>query len=129
MDNIESLAANRICEPSLYVAERTMSKYQLAQLNIARMKAPLESPLMADFVNNLDVINALAEKSAGYVWRLQTEQGDATLLRPLGNDMLVNLSVWRDVAALHAFVFSSEHVQIMRRRREWFESMEQAYVV
>ena len=106
-----------------------MSWYELAQLNIARMKAPLESPTMADFVANLDRINALAESSPGFVWRLQTEEGDATALRPLGEDTLVNVSVWRDVQSLNSYVYRSAHVEVMRRRKEWFELTREAYVV
>jgi hypothetical protein len=106
-----------------------MSNYELAQLNVALMKESLESPGMADFVANLDRINALAESSPGFVWRLQTEEGDATALRPLGEDTLVNVSVWRDVESLNKYVYSSAHVEIMRRRKEWFERMREAYVV
>lgn len=106
-----------------------MSKHHLAQLNIALMKESLESPSMADFVNNLDRINALAEESPGYVWRLQTEEGDATTLRPLGENVLVNLSVWRDIEALREYVYKSDHASIMRRRKEWFDQMEEAFVV
>jgi hypothetical protein len=93
------------------------------------MKEPLESPRMADFVANLDRINALAESSPGFVWRLQTEQGNATALRPLGEQTLVNVSVWRDVESLSRYVFRSAHVEVMRRRKEWFERMGEAYVV
>src|SRR5258706_2235998 len=106
-----------------------MSAYELAQLNIALMKEPLDSPGMADFVANLDGINALAESSPGFVWRLQTEEGDATALRPLGEDTLVNVSVWRDVEFLNKYVYGSAHVEIMRRRKEWFERMREAWVV
>ena len=106
-----------------------MSNFELAQLNIAVMKAPLDSPSMGDFVANLDRINALAEQSPGFVWRLKTDDGDATALRPLGEDTLVNMSVWRDVSALSVFVYKSAHVEIMRRRREWFERMAEAHVV
>jgi len=106
-----------------------MSAYELAQLNIAIMKEPLESPGMADFVANLDRINALAEASPGFVWRLQTEEGDATAMRPLGEQTLVNMSVWRDVESLDKYVYGSAHVEIMRRRKEWFERMQEAYVV
>jgi hypothetical protein len=106
-----------------------MSQYELAQLNIAVMKGPLESPRMADFVANLDRINALADTSPGFVWRLQTEDGDATALRPFGEWILVNISVWKDLAALSNFVYKSAHVEIMRRRREWFEQMSEAFVV
>jgi hypothetical protein len=106
-----------------------MSDYELAQLNIAAMKEPLQSPGMADFVANLDRINALAEASDGFVWRLQSDQGDATAFRPLGEDVLVNLSVWRDAESLSRFVYRSDHVQIMRRRKEWFAPMREAYAV
>src|SRR5688572_12001664 len=106
-----------------------MSAYELAQLNIARMKEPLESPGMADFVANLERINALAESSPGFVWRLQREEGDATALRPLGDDTLINVSVWRDVESLNKYVYGSAHVEIMRRRKEWFGRMREAYVV
>ncbi len=106
-----------------------MSTYELAQLNIASMKEPLESPRMADFVANLDRINALAEASPGFVWRLQTEEGDATAMRPMGEDTLVNISVWQDVDSLNNYVYRSAHVEIMRRRKEWFEHMREAYVV
>ena len=106
-----------------------MSAYELAQLNIAVMKEPLESPAMADFVANLDRINALAEASPGFIWRLQTEDGDATGLRPMGDDTLVNISVWQDVASLNHFVFKSAHAGIMRRRKEWFSGMREAYAV
>lgn len=106
-----------------------MAKHHLAQLNIALMKEPLESPSMADFVNNLNRINALAEESPGYVWRLQTEEGDATTLRPLGENVLVNLSVWRDIEALREYVYKSDHASIMRRRKEWFDQMAEAFVV
>lgn len=97
-----------------------MSQYELAQLNIALMKEPLESPLLADFVATLGRINALADKAPGFVWRLQTEEGDATALRPLGEDLVVNMSVWKDVESLHAYVYRSDHAKIMSRRKEWF---------
>lgn len=106
-----------------------MSAYELAQLNIAIMKAALESPGMVDFVANLDRINALAERSPGFVWRLQTEEGDATAMRPMGKDTLVNLSVWQDAESLNKYVYQSAHVEIMRRRKEWFERMREAYAV
>ena len=106
-----------------------MSRYELAQLNIAVLREPLDSPIMADFVANLARINALAESTPGFVWRLQTEEGDATALRPLGENVLVNRSMWSDVAALNGYVYKSAHAQIMRRRREWFERMAEAYTV
>jgi len=106
-----------------------MPESELAQLNIARMIAPLESPLLADFVANLERINTLAESSPGFVWRLQTDEGDATDLRPFGDDVLVNLSVWRDLESLRGYVYRSAHVEVMRRRKAWFTPMEEAHLV
>jgi hypothetical protein len=107
-----------------------MSAYELAQLNIGIIKGPMDSPVMADFAANLERINALAERSAGFVWRLQTEEGDATAIRPFEDEnMLVNMSVWRDVESLNSYVYSSAHVEVMRRRREWFERMHEAFLV
>ena len=107
-----------------------MSVYELAQLNIGIIKGPMDSPVMADFAANLERINALAERSAGFVWRLQTEAGDATTIRPFEDEnMLINMSVWRDVDSLNKYVYSSAHVELMRRRREWFERMHEAFLV
>lgn len=103
--------------------------HHLAQLNIARLTAPLDSPPLADFVANLDRINALAEGSPGFVWRLKDEAGDATAIRPLGDDTIINVSVWQDLASLQAFVYRSAHVEIMKRRKEWFEALAEAFVV
>ncbi len=106
-----------------------MPAYELAQLNIAVMKEPLDSPGMADFVANLDRINALAEASPGFVWRLQSDAGNATDFRPLGDTTLVNMSVWKDVESLNQYVYKSAHSEIMRRRNEWFERMKEVFLV
>src|SRR5271167_1606757 len=104
-----------------------MSIYELAQLNIGVIRGPMDSPVMAEFAANLQRINALAEASPGFVWRLQTEAGDATAIRPFENEnMLRNMSVWRDVESRNRYVYSSAHVQIMRRRKKWFERMREA---
>ncbi len=104
--------------------------HDLAQLNIGVIRAPMDSPVMAEFANNLDRINALAEASPGFVWRLQTEEGNATAIRPFEDEnLLVNMSVWQDVDSLKAYVYDSAHVGFMRRRREWFELMKEAYLV
>ena len=101
-----------------------MAAYELAQMNVARLRAPADSPLVADFFSALDRINAVADGSPGFVWRLQDESGNATALRPMGEDMIINVSVWRDARSLQAFVYRSDHVGVMRRRREWFEKMD-----
>ena len=96
----------------------------LAQINIARMKAPLDSPQMKDFVDNLVPINALAENSAGFIWRLQDEIGDATAIQAFEDpDIITNLSVWESLDALKNFMFKTDHVKFMQRRSEWFHRL------
>jgi heme-degrading monooxygenase HmoA len=103
-------------------------RYHIAQVNIALMQAPLEDPLMAEFVSSLDEINALADSSPGFVWRLQTGQGNATDLRPYGDDrILFNLSVWESLEQLQAYVYKSAHGEVMQKRRQWFEKFEGMY--
>ncbi len=103
--------------------------YHLAQLNIAHMRGEYEDPVMAEFVANIDRINAIADTSPGFVWRLEDEEGNATSIRPFGESTLINMSLWESLDALKAFVFDSMHREIMKRRGEWFERMEDAYVV
>jgi hypothetical protein len=105
------------------------SPYQLAQLNVGVLIAPLDSPLLADFVDNLERVNALADRSPGFVWRLQTEDGNATALRPFGDDTLVNMSVWEDFESLRRFVYQSDHATFVRRRREFFQRSVEAILV
>src|SRR5919202_1411701 len=105
-------------------------EYQLAQVNIALLREPLDSPLLADFVAALDPINALADASPGFVWRLQTEDGNATAIRAFDDDTMVNMSVWESLAALRSFVYSNRaHLDVMRRRREWFVTHAEAFQV
>ena len=97
--------------------------WHLAQLNVARAVAPLDSPQLADFMAALDRINALAEASPGFVWRLVGDGGNATDVRASDDpNFLVNMSVWRDAEALFDFTYRSGHVEIMRQRRRWFEA-------
>ncbi len=103
--------------------------YVLAQLNIARMRAPLDDPIMRGFVNNLNRINAIADRSPGFIWRLQDGTGNVSAIRTLGDDMIVNMSVWESVDALKNYAFETAHVEIMRRRKEWFVKMEEEHAV
>jgi len=99
-------------------------EYHLAQINIAKMLAPIDSPVMAEFVANLDSINALAEGSPGFVWRLKDEANNATSIKVYDDDfIIVNMSVWENAGALHQFVYQSHHVEIFKQRRQWFERM------
>ncbi len=105
-------------------------KYHLAQLNVARMVAELEDPIMKEFVDNLDRINALAEQSPGFVWRFQTEEGDATAERAFDDQqILVNMSVWESIEALKQYVYQSTHVEFLRRKKQWFTTFGKPYVV
>ena len=97
------------------------TNWQLAQLNIATMVAPLEDARLADFRANLDLVNALGDASEGFVWRMKGEGGNAVDLRPLGDDCLINVTIWRDLDALKNYIYGEEHLAMMRRKREWFK--------
>ena len=105
--------------------------WQLAQLNIGRLRAEVDDPSIADFMANLDRINALAEASPGFVWRLQTDEGNATAIRAFPDDplMVLNLSVWESIESLADFAYRSAHTPFLRRRGEWFERLGEAYLV
>jgi len=99
-----------------------MSRFHLAQINIARMRGPIDDPVMAGFVARLEEINALADRSPGFVWRLQTPEGDATYLRPFDDErIIVNMSLWESVEALKDFTYRTPHAELLRQRKEWFE--------
>ena len=105
-------------------------RYHLAQLNIALPAEPLTSARLAGFVELLGPVNELADRSPGFVWRLQTEDGDATAVRGFGDDrLIVNLTVWESLDALAAYVYGGFHAEVMRRRREWFTHMREAFTV
>jgi len=100
-------------------------RHHVAQVNVARMRAALDSPVMRGFVEGLAPINALADRSPGFVWRLQTDAGDATAIRPYEDErIMVNLSVWRSLPELWDFVYQSRHLELVRHRREWFERVD-----
>ncbi|MHB1669610.1 DUF3291 domain-containing protein [Thiomonas sp.] len=103
--------------------------YQLAQLNIAVARAPLDSPVMTDFVANRERINALAAAAPGFLWAYQPEAGDAHVLLQSTNPVLFHLSVWRDPDALSRFVYKGEHAEFIRRRKEWFTGLAQTHAV
>jgi hypothetical protein len=104
--------------------------WHIAQANIGITKEPLDSPALAEFVAQLEPVNALADESAGFVWRLQTEEGDATAIRAFDDErILVNASVWESIEALWRFVYDGRHLEVMRRRREWFTRLAEAHLV
>jgi hypothetical protein len=99
--------------------------FHLAQCNIVKLKAPLDSPVVAGFVAALDPINALADSAPGFVWRLKTDDGDATKIRVFSDDqILLNLSVWESMDSLTQYVYRSGHKDVLRQRRQWADRFE-----
>jgi hypothetical protein len=104
--------------------------FHLAQFNIARALAPMDDPLLRDFVAALDDVNVLAERSPGFVWRLKSDSGNATDIQAYDDpQMIVNLTVWASIDALFDFTYRSGHAKIMARRRDWFEKLSQPHIV
>ncbi|MEU8673409.1 DUF3291 domain-containing protein [Streptomyces sp. NPDC048560] len=100
---------------------------ELAQVNISRLRFPLDSPELKDFVDGLDPVNAVADAADGFVWRLQADSGNATDVVIFGDVWLVlNMSVWRDVDALTTVMYAGRHRELMARRREWFAKVEES---
>ncbi len=106
-----------------------MTAYHLAQINVGRLRAPIDDPQIAEFVAALDSINALADDSPGFVWRLQTEAGNATGIQTTEDELfLINMSVWESAEDLFAYVYRSRHIDFLRDRGEWFERMEEPHM-
>ncbi len=106
-----------------------MVAYQLAQLNIAKALYGMEAPEMSGFNNRLDSVNAIADSSPGFVWRLQSEQGNATDYQIFNDPMyLVNISVWESFEDFSNFIRSPLHLEVMSKRSKWFEKPDQAYI-
>lgn len=106
-----------------------MARFHLAQINVGRLRAPIDDPLVAEFANALDEINALADQSPGFVWRLQTEEGNATGIQTTDDEMfIINMSVWEAADDLFNYVYRTEHVDFLRNRRDWFERMADAHM-
>ena len=106
-----------------------MSRYHIAQVNIGKVRAPVEDPSMAGFTIRLDELNALADGSRGFVWRLQTSTGNATYFRPYPVDdrILMNMSVWETIEDLRHYVYHTVHAELLRQRHEWFEKFAGTY--
>ena len=109
----------------MFEEDGVFAGWSLAQINVARGLAPLGDPVMRDFVAQLDAINRLAEASDGFIWRLKDDDGGASSYIQFSDDerVIVNMSVWRSVASLKAYVYRSAHGEVYRDRRQWFEPM------
>lgn len=108
-----------------------VSTYHLAQANISTLRFPLDNPLMAGFIAELQTINTLADNSPGFIWRLQDKNaGNATTIRPYNNEcIIINLSVWESIEALSNYVYRSQHAVVMKSRHQWFEKSLQPTLV
>jgi hypothetical protein len=103
-------------------------KYHMAQVNIGRIKGSLDNPLMSGFVGRLEEINALADRSPGFVWRLQASEGNATYFRPYEDErILLNMSGWETIEALRHYVYRTAHAELLRQRHDWFEKFAGTY--
>ena len=105
-----------------------MSKYHLAQVNIAKRLAPMDDPIMQDFVNNLDRMNALADNHEGFIWRLKDEDKDLAAEVFQDDTLIINMSVWENVETLFDYTYKSDHVEIFKRKKEWFSKMKMMHM-
>jgi hypothetical protein len=105
-----------------------MAAFHLAQVNVARLLAPIDSPQLAGFVSRLDEVNALAEAAPGFVWRLKDDASNNATAVPFCDDgtIIVNMSVWMSIEALRAFTYSGAHLEVFKQRRDWFSHMREA---
>jgi Domain of unknown function (DUF3291) len=107
--------------------------YVLAQVNIGRTRGPMDGPVMADFMAALDPVNAVADAASGFIWRMQTEDGNATAISGFeweGPDVIVNMSVWESIEALAEYTYrTAAHRDVLRQRRSWFEPLQEAHMV
>jgi hypothetical protein len=107
----------------------TADSFQLAQINIARMRGGYEDPVMAEFVARLDAVNRVAEASPGFVWRLQAEDEEVLALRVFNDHLILfNMSVWDSLESLQAFSYSGSHLEVLRGRQRWFTKLERAHL-
>ena len=105
-----------------------MRKFHLAQVNIAKRLAPMDDPIMQDFINNLDKINAIADSSNGFVWRLQDEDKDEAENVFQDDSLIINMSVWKDLESLFNYTYNSGHVDVFKRKKEWFSKMKMIHM-
>ena len=106
-----------------------MTKYLIAEINIARMRGVnINDPIMKEFADNLDTVNAIAESSEGFVWRLKDDSNNATSLNPYDDEqIIINVSVWESIELLENFMYKTFHAEFLRRRKEWFHRFGKVY--
>ena len=106
-----------------------MKHYQLAQINIGRIKGvDMNDPVMKEFVDNLTMVNTIAETSEGFIWRLKDDSDNSTAFNPFNDErIIVNMSVWENIESLETFMYKTTHVEFLKRRREWFHRYGKVY--
>jgi len=106
-----------------------MSVFHLAEVNIAKRLASMDDPIMQDFVNNVDRMNAIADASEGFIWRLKDEDKDETAIIFQDDTLLINMSVWENLESLFNYTYNSEHIEVLKRKKEWFSKMKIMHMV
>ncbi|GAA4973529.1 DUF3291 domain-containing protein [Algibacter aquimarinus] len=105
-----------------------MNNFNLAQVNIAKRLAPMDDPIMQDFVNNVEKINAIADASDGFIWRMQDEDKDLGVAVFKDDSILINISVWKDLESLFNYTYNSGHIEVFKRKKEWFSKIKMMHM-
>lgn len=105
-----------------------MNELNLAQVNIAKRLAPMDNPIMQDFVNNLDKINAIADSADGFIWRMQDEDKELGAKVFEDDTLLINMSVWKNLESLFEYTYNSGHIEVFKRKKEWFSKMKMVHM-
>ncbi|MFI1773622.1 DUF3291 domain-containing protein [Thalassobellus citreus] len=105
-----------------------MSKFHLAQVNIAKILAPMDDPIMQDFVNNVDKMNAIADDADGFVWRLKDEDKEEAIRVFQDDSIIINMSVWENLESLFNYTYNSGHIEVFKRKKEWFSKMKMMHM-
>ena len=105
-----------------------MNTYHLAQVNIAKRLAPFDDPIMQDFVNNIDKMNAIADAAKGFIWRLQDEDKDEAISVFKDDTLIINMSVWQNLETLFNYTYNSGHIEVFKRKKEWFSKMKMTHM-
>ncbi|WP_298346049.1 DUF3291 domain-containing protein [uncultured Algibacter sp.] len=102
--------------------------YHLAQVNIAKRLAPMDDPIMQDFINNVEKINAIADEAEGFIWRMQDEDKDLGAEIFQDDTLLINMSVWESLVSLFNYTYKSGHIEVFKRKKEWFSKMKMVHM-
>lgn len=105
-----------------------MTKHYLSQVNIAKSLAPMDDPIMQDFINNVDKINAIADTSEGFIWRLKDEDKEEAAAVFQDDSLIINMSIWENLESLFNYTYKSGHIEVFKRKKEWFSKMKMVHM-